>query len=105
MLIKKIIIKSVVQTINFLNFKPILNQNNMKNLTTFTKKTNWLKTFNFFEHKTVNNKQLSDYRMFMSDNRMFIKNKLILNLNNMKNSKFFKQYLTFLMLSLICIKK
>ena len=48
MLIKKIIIKSVVQTINFLNFKPILNQNNMKNLTTFTKKANWLKTFNFF---------------------------------------------------------
>ena len=55
MLIKKIIIKSVVQTINFLNFKPILNQNNMKNLTTFTKKANWLKTFNFFEHKTINN--------------------------------------------------
>jgi len=46
MLIKKIIIKSVVQTINFLNFKPILNQNNMKNLTTFTKKANWLKTLN-----------------------------------------------------------
>ena len=84
----------------------------MKNLTTFTKKTNWLKTFNFFEHKTMNNKQLSDYRMTMNDNRMtmndnrmFMKNKLILNLNNMKNSKFFKQYLTFLMLSLICIKK
>ena len=50
----------------------------MKNLTTFTKKTNWLKTFNFFEHKTVNNKQLSDYRMTMNDNRMFMKNKLIL---------------------------
>ena len=84
----------------------------MKNLTTFTKKTNWLKTFNFFEHKTMNNKQLSDYRMFMSDNRMtmndnrmFMKNKLILNHNNMKYSKFFKQYLTFLLLSLICIKK
>ena len=77
----------------------------MKNFNSFTKKTNWLKTFNFFEHKTMNNKQLSDYRMFMSDNRMFMKNKLILNHNNMKYSKFFKQYLTFLLLSLICIKK
>jgi len=90
-----------------------------RSITTFTKKTNWLKTFNFFEHKTMNNKQLSDYRMFMSDNRMtmndnrmtmndnrmFMKNKLILNHNNMKYSKFFKQYLTFLLLSLICIKK
>ena len=61
----------------------------MKNLTTFTKKTNWIKTFNFFEHKTVNNKQLSDYRMTMSDNRMtmndnrmFMNNKPILNQNN-----------------------
>ena len=89
MLIKKIIIKSVVQTINFLNFKPILNQNNMKNFNSFTKKTNWLKTFNFFEHKTMNNKQLSDYRMTMNDNRMtmndnrmFMNNKPILNQNN-----------------------
>ena len=45
MLIKKIIIKSVVQTINFLNFKPILNQNNMKNFNSFTKKANCFKTF------------------------------------------------------------
>ena len=85
----------------------------MKNLTTFTKKTNWLKTFNFFEHKTVNNKQLSDYRMFMSDNRMtmndnrmtmndnrmFMKNKLILNHNNMKNNLLTTLLFTFAILS------
>ena len=53
----------------------------------------------------INHKTMADYRMTMSDYRMTMKNKLILNLNNMKNSKFFKQYLTFLLLSFICIKK
>jgi len=52
-----------------------------------------------------NRMTMNDNRMTMNDNRMFMKNKLILNHNNMKYSKFFKQYLTFLLLSLICIKK
>ena len=30
----------------------------------------------------MNNKQLSDYRMTMNDNRMFMNNKPILNQNN-----------------------
>ena len=58
-------------------------------------------------HKTMADYRMtmSDYRMTMSDYRMTMKNKLILNHNNMKYSKFFKQYLTFLLLSFICIKK